>query len=183
MYVGNLVCLRRVDPVKDLEDRVRWMNDEETLRYLGSRPQRLSREEIRKYLESCAASAEPVLEYAIESLDGRHIGGTCLRGFNHVAHIAEFGISIGEAEYRGKGYGTDIASLMLRIGFEQLNLHRIWLTVQAENLAGIRAYEKAGYTKEGLLRAAGFAGGRYYNSYMMSVLREEYEMRKGLPGR
>jgi RimJ/RimL family protein N-acetyltransferase len=183
MYCGELVRLRRVDPERDSADRMRWMNDDVTREYLGARPQRFSQEEIRKYLESCAASTDPTLEFAVETPDGRHIGGACLRGFNHVAHSAEFGIVIGEAEFRGKGYGTDITRLLVRIGFEEFNLNRIWLTVHEQNLPGIRAYEKAGFTKEGLLRSHGYQHGRYYNMYMMSILRDEYESRKGLVGR
>jgi RimJ/RimL family protein N-acetyltransferase len=182
MYANELVRLRRVEPVRDLEDRYRWMNDPEVARYLGMRPQRLSREEIRNYLERCAASAADVLEFAVETLDGRHIGGCTLRNFNHVARSAEFAIVIGEAGYRGRGYGTATTRLMVEVGFAALNLNRIWLTVHEANLAGIRAYEKAGFVREGLLRQYGFANGQYYNAYLMAILREEYEAGKGRAG-
>jgi RimJ/RimL family protein N-acetyltransferase len=181
VYSGKRVTLRRVDPARDVEDRYRWMNDPETVRYLGMRPQRLSREEARKYLEACAASSDP-MEFAIEA-DGRHIGGCCLRALHHVARSAEFGIVIGEAEYRGKGYGTEVAALMVRIGFEQFNLNRIWLVVNAENAAGRRAYEKAGFQTEGVMRSYGFDNGRYYDAHLMAVLRSDYEQRKGLAQR
>ncbi|MDB4894856.1 MAG: GCN5-related N-acetyltransferase [Firmicutes bacterium] len=155
------------------------MNDPETVRHLGMRPARLSREEIRDFLSGAAAGRPDSVEFAVETLDGRHIGGCSLRGFNQVARSAEFAIVIGSGEYRGKGYGTEVTRLAVAVGFEQFNFNRIWLTVSEENLAGVRAYAKAGFVKEGLLRQNGFANGRYYNVYVMSILRDEYERARG----
>lgn len=67
----------------------------------------------------------------------------------------------------------------MQIGFEQFNLNRIWLTANARNTAGIRAYEKAGFTRDGLLRSYGYINGLYYDSVIMAILRDEYEAGKG----
>lgn len=179
MYYAKRLRLRRVDPVRDLDDRYRWMNDPAVVKHLGVRPARLSRDEVKRFLETVASSAADMAEFAIETLDGRHIGGTQLRRFDHVSRSAEFAIVIGETEYRGKGYGTEATRLMARIGFEEYNLNRIWLTVWADNAGAVRAYEKAGFTREGVLRDYAFANGRYYDGVMMSILRREYESGKG----
>jgi len=179
MYQEKLVRLRRVDPAGDLEDRYRWMNDRAVTDTPGMRPGRLSREEVRRYLEAAAASSDSFVEWAIEDLKtGAHIGGCTIRGFNHVARSAELGIVIGEAEYRGRGYGTDAVRLLVQIGFEQYNLNRIWLTANAGNAAGIRAYEKAGLVREGLMRQYGFINGSYYDAVIMAILRDDYERMK-----
>lgn len=179
MYEGKLVRLRRVDPVRDLDDRYRWMNDPAVTNTLGMRPARLSREEIRKYLELSAATSDSHVEWAIETLDGIHIGGCTIRNLNQTARSAELGIAVGEAEYRGKGYGTDTVRLLVQIGFDQFNLNRIWLIANAGNLAGIRAYEKAGFAVEGRMRQYGFVNGAYYDAVIMAILRGEYENGKG----
>jgi [ribosomal protein S5]-alanine N-acetyltransferase len=179
MYEADRIRFRRVDPVKDLDDRYRWMNDPETVRHLGMRPAMLSREEIRRFLETVAAGMPDAVEFAVETGEGRHIGGCSLRGFNQVARSAEFAIVIGEPQFRGKGYGTEITRLAVRVGFEQFNFNRIWLHVSEENPAGIRAYEKAGFDKEGLLRQHGFTHGRYYNAYIMAILRNEPSVPRG----
>jgi len=179
MYMSKRVRLRRVDPVNDVDDRYRWMNDPHVVKFLGMRPARLSREQVKKYLEQCAAEASEIVEFAIETHDGRHIGGCTLRGFNRVSHAAEFGIAIGEADYRGKGFGTEVTRLVLKIAFEEFNLNRVWLHVNEDNPGAWKAYEKAGFVKEGLLRQDTYVGGRYYNSYIMAALRSEYENPKG----
>lgn len=155
------------------------MNDPDVVQMLGMRPARLSRDEVRAYLEECSKSFQKVSEFAIETADGRHIGGCALRDFNQVARSAEFGIVIGEADYRGKGYGTEVTRLVVRVGFEEFNLNRIWLNVNENHAAAIRAYEKAGLVKEGLLREYGFGHGSYYNAYIMSILRSDFESGKG----
>jgi RimJ/RimL family protein N-acetyltransferase len=69
--------------------------------------------------------------------------------------------------------------LLLRVGFETLNLNRIFLQVDAENKGAIRAYEKAGFVHEGRWRQADYREGRYHDDLFMSVLRSEWdEMKK-----
>ncbi|HLO04819.1 MAG TPA: GNAT family protein [Symbiobacteriaceae bacterium] len=173
MYESERLRLRRVDPVHDLEDRFRWMSDPEVTRYLGMRPALLSRESIRSYLEQCANSADSSVEFAIETKEGKHIGGCTLRGFNHVSRSAEFAIVIGEE--RGKGYGTEVTKLMIDIAFGYFNLNRFWLTAYEPNVAAIRCYEKAGFVKEGILREHVYMHGQYLNGVMMAVLRSDWE--------
>lgn len=173
MYESERLRLRRVDPVRDLDDRFRWMSDPGTTRYLGMRPALLSRESIRTWLEQAAASAESAVEFAIETKDGKHIGGTTIRSFNHTARSAEFAICLGEE--RGKGYGTEVTKLMIDIAFGYFNLNRFWLTAYEPNEAAIRCYEKAGFVKEGILREYVYMHGQYLNGVMMAVLRSDWE--------
>jgi RimJ/RimL family protein N-acetyltransferase len=87
---------------------------------------------------------------------------------------ASFRVFIGDKLSWDRGIGTDCARLMLRYGFEKLNLNRIWLGVNAANERAVRAYEKAGFVREGLLRQEQFRNARYYDVVRMAVLREEY---------
>ncbi len=85
------------------------------------------------------------------------------------------GISIGEKEYWGKGYGTDAMRVVLRYAFTELNLHRVSLTVFEYNPRAIRSYEKAGFTLEGREREAVFRSGKRTDMIYMGVLREDWE--------
>jgi RimJ/RimL family protein N-acetyltransferase len=68
--------------------------------------------------------------------------------------------------------------LLLSHGFKTLNLNRIFLHVDAENLGGIRAYEKAGFIHEARLRESAFREGRYHDDLIMSVLRSGSSRKK-----
>ena len=86
---------------------------------------------------------------------------------------------IGEPECRGLGYGTEATCLMLDFAFESLNLNRVQLGVFVDNEAGIRAYEKAGFTREGVAREHSFAGGRYVDQAVYAILARDYFRSKG----
>jgi len=85
------------------------------------------------------------------------------------------GIAIGDKSFWNKGCGTEAMGLLLRHGFDTLNLNRVFLRVHEPNKRAIRAYEKAGFIKEGCLRQAVFKNGSYQDMFIMSVLRSEWE--------
>ena len=102
------------------------------------------------------------------------LGMTGLHKIDPRHRHAEFGIMLGDPDRWGQGHGSEATRLMVRYGFETLNLHRIWLHVYEDNARGIRAYEKAGFRKEGVLRQDCFREGRYWDTIVMGLLREEW---------
>ena len=101
--------------------------------------------------------------------------GTCsFMDIDWRSRNAEFGILIGEKAYWNKGYGTEAVKLLVRHGFQTLNLHRIWLRVFATNPRAVKAYEKAGFTHEGTKRQAEFIDGEYVDVLLMSILQPEW---------
>ena len=181
MIQGERVRLRAIEK-DDLPKFVRWMNDPEVIEFLLiSSPLSMAMEE--KWFErQVAIPPNEGQVLAIEALvDGNwvHIGNVGIHNVEPVHLNAEFGIVIGEKDYWNKGYGTEAARLALKHGFENLNLHRIFLNVYENNHRGIKAYEKAGFVKEGVLREAIFKNGRYLNVIIMSMLHSEWDTYNG----
>ena len=174
---GANVRLRRAEP-SDLEDRWRWNNDPRVMQFLPRSAVPASREQLLAWLRKSAEDPGDAIELAVETSDGRHIGGASLRDFDWKTRKAEFAIMIGEPECWGKGHGTDVTRLLLELGFDRLNLNRIWLTVDAEHSAAIRAYDKAGFREEGRLRQDRFLRGAYGDTILMAILREEWEAQR-----
>lgn len=109
--------------------------------------------------------------FAIRRLDDPLVIGTCqLHGIHPVHRSAELQIRIGDTRFRGQGLGTEAVRLLVAFGFGELRLHRIALHVFATNLAAQRAYEKAGFVREGLLKDAAFVGGRFVDTVSMAIL-------------
>ena len=65
---------------------------------------------------------------------------------------------------------TAAAKLMIQLGFEELELHRLFLRVYAENERAIRSYEKSGFRKEALLREDVYIDGEYKDIVLMGIL-------------
>jgi diamine N-acetyltransferase len=87
----------------------------------------------------------------------------------------EVGILIGEKRFWNQGYGTEVMRLLLRHGFNTLNLNRINLDVYENNPGAIRSYEKAGFIHEGCRRKAMYKEGKYIDVLQMSVLKDEWK--------
>ncbi|MGE7781585.1 GNAT family N-acetyltransferase [Peribacillus sp. NPDC097264] len=88
---------------------------------------------------------------------------------------AGFRISMNTIELTGKGYGTEAIRLVLAFVFEELSLNRLQLEVFSHNLRGIRAYEKVGFIKEGILRESLYFKGKYSDEIIMAILKRDYE--------
>jgi RimJ/RimL family protein N-acetyltransferase len=104
-----------------------------------------------------------------------HIGSCGLRRLDGRHRSAELGIAIGPPEFWGRGFGTDAVLTLCGWGFNELNLHRIFLQVFADNARAMRAYTKAGFVEEGRQREANFHNGRYRDTIFMSLLRPEWQ--------
>lgn len=81
-------------------------------------------------------------------------------------------------EARGKGWGTQAQRQLVRYLFAHTTVVRIEADTEAENIAEQRALEKAGFTREGVLRSVGFRDGRWRDGVRYSILRDDLpEMR------
>lgn len=115
--------------------------------------------------------------FAIRTLkDNIFIGECGIVNLNMFAHSAEIGINIAHPEYRGKGYGAEAMVLVMRYGFEQLNLNRVSLHVMSFNTRAIRLYEKLGFQVEAREREMFFHDGTYFDQLSMGILRNEWEV-------
>ncbi|MDH7489560.1 MAG: GNAT family protein [Anaerolineae bacterium] len=171
MIVGQRVRLRALEE-SDLERCYRWINDPEVTEHLTARFP-VSTHDERKWLLQ-ASSGDADRSFAIETAEGEHIGNIGLHRIHYLDRNAELGILIGEKDRWNQGYGTDAILTLLKFAFEEMNLHRVYLRVDADNPRAIRCYEKCGFVKEGTLRDATYRRGRYKDQYIMSVLAHEF---------
>ena len=175
MIVGEKVRLRPIER-DDLHRFVEWFGDPDVRRHLALfLPFSLAQEErwFENLLDRLERQADVLL--AIETADGVHVGNIGLHAINWKDRNAELGIAIGDKAYWDQGYGTDAICTLLGLAFRDMNLHRIFLRVDADNARGIRCYEKAGFRQEGTSREAVFKGGRYHDQYVMSILESEFK--------
>lgn len=75
----------------------------------------------------------------------------------------------------GKGYGLQVALLILKYVFEELRMVRCIGTCQEDHIVALRLMEKAGYNKEGLMRKSLFKNGVHINQWLMSITDDDYK--------
>jgi RimJ/RimL family protein N-acetyltransferase len=162
----------------------RRFNDPEIQRYIGDRPAQYSLAAEESFVAAQQLSDwEHGFAFAIEATDVESaphlIGNVRLHDLHEISRRGVIGIAIGEREFWSRGYGEDAMRTVCRFGLRDLDLHRIELTVAAFNGRAIRCYEKVGFTIEGRLRDHRYVAGRYYDTLVMGLLRDDFEAREG----
>ena len=162
------IYLRKMT-VDDTDNIVKWRNKE------AVRSRFLYREPFTQegHLQWIKTKIDTGLAVQMIICTGEHtpIGSVYLRDIDRLNRKAEYGIFIGEEDALGKGYGTAAAKLMLRYGFEQLSLHKIFLRVLADNARAIASYEKAGFVREAYLKDEVFLDGKFCDIVFMAMIR------------
>jgi RimJ/RimL family protein N-acetyltransferase len=171
LFSGQLVRLAPVDA--DVQAAfARWSNDAEYGRLLSTwavRPVHAA------YWPPPDRSDEwRAFGFALRTVSDDRLIGMVELDVDWSNQAAWLGIGIGDADYRGKGYGTEAMRLALNYAFYELNLYRVSLSVFSYNPRAIHVYEKVGFKHEGRLRSAMFRDGQRHDILLMGVLRTEW---------
>ena len=106
--------------------------------------------------------------------DGRVMGDigwrTVSYGPSEESRAFNIGVSLSPA-YRGQGFGGEAQRLLAEVLFDLFDVERIEASTDIDNVAEQRALEKAGYVREGTMRAAQFRGGSLHDMTLYSRLR------------
>ena len=182
------------DPVVIQGDRVRlvpppdigfarmtnaWVNDPFTRHLIGGTAYQMSLASREDFVRPRLTPSFDGVYLMIEVIDPPEpvvIGAIELRKITAEHRSAEVGILVGDRAYWGQGYGTDAMRALCRFAFEEMDLRRIHLGVMEFNARAIRSYEQVGFVVEGRLRQDTYLGGHYYDSFVMGLLREDFEV-------
>lgn len=167
---GKSLVLRQPE-VADLPYLVRFANDPELRGWLRfHRP--MSEDEESRWLRALEPSDDLVWLMVPHGAPGP-VGSIGLHDWDRVAAHAELGLGILRPTDRGKGMGEEACRLVLRHGFEELRLERVFLHVYTDNPA-VRLYERLGFRVEGTLRRHGWKRGAWRDQHVMGLLRGEW---------
>jgi len=171
MIVGGKVRLRG----KKLDDAVNdyaWQTDEELTRldavpaltmtfpdYLSGYAVELRNPDSDRHL------------FAIDTLDGKHIGNCVYYNVSESRGETELGVMIGNRDYRDQGYGTDAVAALADYIFRQTNINRIYLKTLEPNGRAQKCFCNCGFISYGRLVRDG------YNFVLMEIHRNQWEER------
>ena len=172
--VGTRIYLRGFEK-KDLSGNYfNWANDPAVTHYLfmGAKPNIF--ENMEEWFNTMRHDASETLFVICDKQNNKVVGFCGLHRIDWIGRTAEYRIFLGEKDYWGKGIGQEAGKLLVRYGFEKLNMNKVWLGVTDENVPAIKSYEKLGFVHEGVLRQDNYRNSKYYNTVRMSILRDEY---------
>lgn len=156
----------------DYERFIGWIESEESMiQFSGpifNFP--ITPEQLDKYIDSETRIAYKV----IDSFTGDVIGHAELNNIdnkNRNARVCR--ILIGDKQKRNKGFGKAIIKELIRIGFEDLKLHRLDLGVYDFNRQAIKCYKDCGFKIEGLLIENSKVGNEYWSTFNMSIINND----------
>lgn len=150
-----------------------WRNDQELITMLEAPFRYINLRVDEMWFDAYMLNRANTVRCAIvRKGDDAILGLISLVNIDYMNQKAELHIMIGDKENQGKGIGTYAINTIIQHAFNNLNLHRIELSVLEENLRAQHVYEKAGFVCEGCKRKAVYKNGKYVNIRMYAILKE-----------
>jgi len=172
-WQGEHVRLVPLDRDRHFENALLWLNDPTVTEWtlIGDLPiTRLAEEE---FFNRAMAMSDSDIHFAIETLDGQHIGFSGIDRIDWRHGRGTTGTIIGPPEFRGRGLGPDAMRVRTRYAFDVLGLRMLVAEVMDGNEASHRALVKAGYREVARLPRWFWKRGAYRDRILLVVERQE----------
>jgi ribosomal-protein-alanine N-acetyltransferase len=172
---GQYVALKVLDE-QDIETSnwYDWFNDEETTLFMQKHYFPNTRDQQLEYWKNNIRNSNDKMQLGICEITGGPIFGCIsLDSINYINKTAAIAIIIGEKSSRNFRYFVEANQLMLKHGFDSLNLNRIYGGSISKDVA--EAYKRAlGFKMEGISRSHVYKNGAYHDVYLFGLLKSEF---------
>lgn len=171
---GEKVRLMAIEN-RDIPTMAHWWNDSEFLRNYDTSPAFPKTEDQLSRMIADEQSDSNGYLFGIRPLAADDLIGLLqLNGIQWSHRTSYISVGIGDGHYRGRGMGQDAMELGLRFAFQELNMHRVFLTVIGYNAQAIALYELLGFVREGVYREHVERDGSRYDMFLYGLLRQEW---------
>jgi ribosomal-protein-alanine N-acetyltransferase len=143
LIIRQLSCLDKIDNYHS------WMRSKSNL-FIESVNSNVSKEDLYKYIDEKNSSDTALLFGIFDKETKKHIGNGKFEPINFLQKFTVLGLFIGDVEFRGKGLAKEFIHCCFKKVLLPMNVDRILLGVDKENVNAISAYSKAGFVKSNL---------------------------------
>lgn len=147
MINSNNISLRAFEK-KDIANKVNWINDSRNNQFLHYDIP-LNKEKTLQWYKN--KNNRFRYDCVIE-VNNKPVGVIGLLNIDQLNHKAEYYITIGDVDFKGKGVATQATHLILKYAFKVLNLNKVYLNVDADNIPAVNFYKKFGFVQEGYFK-------------------------------
>lgn len=142
--------------LSDASNDYEWRSDPELAHYDAALPLKLTfREFMLYYSEQLRQFHEDRRWFAIDNIEGTHIGNCMYYDVDWLRRQAKVGIIIGDRQYWGMGYGTDAVMTLVSHVFKELGLERVYLDTLDWNSRAQHCFRKCGFVICGNMTSKG----------------------------
>ena len=166
--------LRRLEK-KDAPFMLEWMHDEDITAGFQRPFMETTLEEVLAFIEN--SFDEENQNFAFVNEQDEYMGTISLKHICHVNDKAEYAV-VARKCAQGTGVTKTATEELLRYAFEELGLHKVYLSVLEENIRAQKFYEKCGFVKEGLENDAVKIKGRYHNHIWYGIKKRKTRIDK-----
>ena len=173
---GEKVKIRKLK-ISDAEDIYKNVKDKDIGKWMFNIPHPYPKDEARKFIRRTHYRRKKKKSYAfgiVLKTTDKVIGIVDLFDIDWKSKKAEVGYWLSK-KYWGKGLTTETVKLVLKFGFEELKLHRIYARLFEGNIASKNVLEKCGFKLEGTIRETEFRYNKWHNGLIYGILEKEYE--------
>ena len=169
---GKRIVLRALRK-DDLEKLLHLMNNKEICDLTGE-VYPTTEGEINEYYDRLQRTDNRISFVVIDKETNEIIGETGLLRIFAPWRTADLSIIIWDKKYWGKGYGKEIAKLIMDYAFNDINIHRLAIGVVGFNGNAIKFWKSVGFKEEGKQIEGYFKNGKYSDFIMMYILEDEH---------
>lgn len=171
---GKVIKLRSLE-MEDMATLRNIANDPEVEKLVGGWSFPISVKEQEEWYNMIYRDKKN-LRFAIETEKHGMIGMADLRNIDWKNKTAFHGMKIGNQDYRGMGYGTDVVMTVMKYAFEELGLNRLDGSMLEYNIPSQKLYiNKCGWTVEGKKRQHIFKSNEFHDQLIVGILKKDYE--------
>jgi len=169
---GKNLYLRDIELSDCCEKYINWLKDPIVNQFSGWRDSTHTIESQKLYVSDALESKDAYMFAIIHKENQEHIGNVKMYSIHPIHNNAEISIMIGEKKYWGNG--LEAFFLLLKFGFEILNLHKIYGGTFSSNNRGQKLLDYLKFKREGCIRDAIFYNDKYIDIYMYGMLKAEF---------
>jgi ribosomal-protein-alanine N-acetyltransferase len=145
--IGNFY-LKKLNASDNLDNYLYWISNPQNNEYIISSRQGYSLLELKKFIETCNSNSSILLLGIFNKSMDIHVGNIKFDNTNLKTNSATMGILIGERDYRGIGLAEKVIKSSVNWLYTNLDIKRISLGVEKNNLTAIKLYSKIGFVPE-----------------------------------
>jgi len=169
MIISSKIIIREKSP-SDAWDDYAWDTDPELARLDAAPTLSIPYSQyLSDYTKGLRNAPTTSHRFAVDTLDGKHIGNCSYYKLNKTRGEVEVGIMIGNRDYWNKGYGTDAVTTLVNYIFRQTDLNRIHMKTLDWNIRAQKCFHKCGFNPYGQIARDG------YNFLLMEICRSQWK--------